>query len=348
MAAVPQIQTEQGAATALPLVVVLNAGSGATEARERLARVRAALAQAGRPHDLMAVEDPAHLRETADEAVRRARALGGAVVAAGGDGTLNAVAQAVLPSGLPFGVLPQGTFNYFGRSHGLSTDIEQALQGLLRAQPREVPVGRINDRLFLVNASVGLYPQLLEDREAFKARFGRRRWVALGAALLSVLGEHRQCEIDVELAEARRALRTTTLFVGVNPMQLERLGITQAAAARDGRLVCVLVKPVGTRAMLGLLLRGALGQLGEAMAVDSFAFDRLTVVPWRGWPRRRSARAVKVAIDGEVTRLTPPLVFARAEQPLRLLVPSEAAAAGEDGLASARAVCADAPDASDA
>jgi diacylglycerol kinase family enzyme len=328
MAAIPTLDAARAAATACPLVVVLNAGSGATEAQERLAHVRAALAGAGRPHDVLAVDDPGRLRHVAAEAVRRAQQIGAAVVAAGGDGTLNTVAEAVLPSGLPFGVLPQGTFNYFGRAHGLPTDLDEALQALLRAEPREVPVGRLNDRLILVNASLGLYPQLLEDREAFKSRFGRRRWVAMGAALMSALNEHRQCEIDVELAEARRRLRTTTLFVGVNPLQLAQLGIAQADEARAGRLVCVLVKPVGTRAMLGLALRGALGQLGEAMAVDSFAFDRLTVLPWQRWPRRRTPRSVKVAIDGEVMQLKPPLVFSRAERPLRLLVPPDLGAGG--------------------
>ena len=79
------------------------------------------------------------------------------------------------------GVVPQGTFNYFARTHGIPADQTEAVGLLLRAAPTPVQVARINDRVFLVNASLGLYPDLLEDREAFKARFGRSRGVAFVA-----------------------------------------------------------------------------------------------------------------------------------------------------------------------
>ncbi len=89
--------------------------------------------------------------------------------------------------------------------------------------------------VFLVNASIGLYPQLIEDREAFKQRFGRNRVVALVSGLASVLLEHRQSEIVVELEEERRTLRSTTLFVGANELQLERLGFDESAAVAARR-----------------------------------------------------------------------------------------------------------------
>jgi diacylglycerol kinase family enzyme len=75
------------------------------------------------------------------------------------------------------------------------------------------------------------------------------------------------------------------------------------------------VRPIGTLALFGLLYRGALGQLGETDNVVSFAFDRLTVRPYR---RRR----IKVAMDGEVTWLRTPLVFQVAPHALPLLVPA--------------------------
>jgi hypothetical protein len=91
------------------------------------------------------------------------------VVAAGGDGTINTVAHEAVRQGCLFGVLPQGTFNYFGRTHGIPEDLAEAVRALLRARVTPVQVGMVNDRIFLVNASVGLYPQLLEAREHDKA-----------------------------------------------------------------------------------------------------------------------------------------------------------------------------------
>ena len=55
------------------------------------------------------------------------RAEGGALVACGGDGTINAVAAAALAEDVPLGILPQGTFNFFGRTHGISSDIDAAV-----------------------------------------------------------------------------------------------------------------------------------------------------------------------------------------------------------------------------
>lgn len=300
-----------------PLAVVMNAGSGHDEARERVDTITSVLAAAGRRHRLLPVTAGERLPAAIDEAIAFARAEGGAVVAAGGDGTLNTVAAAVLPTGLPFGALPQGTFNYFARDQGIPTDLAEGVRALLSSRPRPVPVGEVNGRLFLVNASIGLYPQLIEDREAFKQRFGRNRLVALASAAVTLLRESGRRELAVELAEARRTLHASTLFVGANALQLERLGLQESAAVEAGALAAVIVRPGGRLAMLGLMLRGALGMLEGSMAVDSFAFTRLTVQPAPG----RRGRPVPVAIDGEVVRLSPPLAFARAARPLNLLLP---------------------------
>src|SRR5690606_5437963 len=186
----------------------------------------------------------------------RARDQGGAVVAVGGDGTLSAVAQGVLDAGLPFGIVPQGTFNYFGRTYGISQDTEAAARALLAARPEPVQVGLVNDRLFLINASLGLYPQLLEDREAYKKRYGRSRVVALWSALMTLARAHRQLSLQLEHQGQTRTLRTPTIVVGNNALQLEQIGIAEADALRQGQLVAMGVRPVGTLALYGLVLRG--------------------------------------------------------------------------------------------
>ena len=170
---------------------------------------------------------------------------------------------------------------------------------------------------FLVNASLGLYPRLLEEREDYKEKFGRSRFVALCAGVVSLLREHRQLVIGLEHDRQSEVLRTPMLVVGNNPLQLEQIGIPYEHAAREGLLVGITMKPIGKVALLELLYRGALGQLGEASNISSFEFDRLTVRPFR---RRR----MKVAMDGEITWLSTPLVFQVAPCPLSLLVPSGA------------------------
>lgn len=299
-----------------PLHIVMNPGSGHEDGGDVRALIDRLLTEAAREHEFFMIDDPAQIVPVAQRAVAAAVRCSGVVVAVGGDGTLNAVAHEVLGSGVAFGVVPQGTFNYFGRANGISQDTEAAVAALLHSRPRPVQVGRVNGRLFLVNASVGLYPKLLEQREADKEKFGRSRWVATWSGLRTLMREPRLLRLQVESETGKREVRTPTIFVGNNVLQLDQIGVSEADAVTHnrGKLVAIVVRPVGTWAMLGLALRGALGRLGAAENVDTFAFRRLSV---DSVGRRR----IKVATDGEVLILKTPLTFEVATEPLMLMQP---------------------------
>ena len=303
-----------------PLFIVLNAGAGSADAAATRRIVEEGCAAAGRRHRIFVVDERATVQALAREAVERARAVGGVVVAAGGDGTVNAVAQATLGSGLAFGVLPQGTFNYFSRTHGIPVDTAEALEVLLTEQPRPAQVGLVNDRAFLVNASMGLYAELLEDRESYKARYGRSRWIAFFAGLLTVMRGHRHWNLRMAWRGQERDLRTPTLFIGNNPLQLLQVGIEHADAPENGQLAAVALNPVSVLAMPGLLVRGALGRLGSADEVLSFPFESMTVKASRSHGPRR----VKVATDGEIAWAEMPLLFRVSPEPLWLVRPDTA------------------------
>jgi diacylglycerol kinase family enzyme len=308
------------ASIAPPLHIICNAGSGSSDAQEARQQIEDVLASARRPHDFILVDDPARLPEMTRQAVDAAVRDNGAVVVAGGDGTINTVAQAVLPTGRPFGIVPQGTFNYSPRAHGIPLDTTAAAKALLNARLKPVQVGLVNERVFLVNASLGLYPELLEDREEIKRELGRKRSVAVWAGLRTLLREHRLLLIEVEHDSGREVIQTPSIFVGNNPLQLEQVGLAEAADVQRRKLAAVIVKPVGRFKLIGLALRGMLGQLGEAESVLNFAFRSMTVRPLRGSARR----GMKVAVDGEVFWTRPPLQFSVAPKPLMLMVPDEA------------------------
>jgi diacylglycerol kinase family enzyme len=305
-----------------PLFIVQNTGSGSRNAVETETTIRSILTQAGRRYDILRSDHAQQLPELAQRAVRLAQQHQGIVVAVGGDGTINTVVQAVLESGCPLGVLPQGTFNYFGRTHHIPADTAEATRALLSAAVQPVQVGLLNDRVFLINASLGLYPKILEDREVYKRQFGRRRLVAIWAAMMTLLRYHRNVSISIEHEGQTRFIRTKTLVVGNNLLQLEQLGIAEAPAVEQKQLVAIVLRSMSTLALYGLLIRSAFGQLSSANNVEIFPFERLTVRPHR---RRR----IKVAIDGEITRLKTPLVFQVASTPLRLLVPTHRSAPAE-------------------
>ena len=209
----PQRSDGPPGACAAPLFILVNPGSGehdSADTRELLARIFNA---AGRAHSFVQLGHRP-LQAVAEQAAAQAAAAGGVLVAVGGDGTLNTAAAAALGAGCPLGVLPQGTFNYFGRGHGIPLDLEAAALALLHGRVEPVQVGEVNGKPFLVNASLGLYPQLLQDREAFKQRFGRHRWVAVLSGLMTLFEWRRQLVLEIEEGGKRRVIVTPTLFVG--------------------------------------------------------------------------------------------------------------------------------------
>jgi diacylglycerol kinase family enzyme len=305
---------------AAPLQFVVNAASGQLEPSTIGQVIQESLRLSRRTGELLFAH-PDQLSAIAQQAAATAFGWNSAVVAVGGDGTVNTVAQAAHAQGCALGVLPQGTFNYFARTHGIPVDVLQALRTLLTCEPEPVQVGLINDHVFLVNASLGLYPELLQDREAFKARFGRSRLVAFGAALVTMLGGvHRVLRLRIERGGDRRDIGTTTLFIGNNRLQLEQVGLAQASALDQGCLAAVMLRPIGVLAMLWLLLRGSFGTLGETDTVESFHFHRMVVRPRLAWHGLR----VKVAFDGEVSWMRAPLEFKVSATPLYLIKPMTA------------------------
>jgi diacylglycerol kinase family enzyme len=300
-----------------PLIfLVFNTGSGRDRA-QGLAAIEASLRACGRPYEVLKVARGRDLPAAAARAASLAAACGGLVAGAGGDGTLNTVAQAAFEADVAFGAVPLGTFNYFARENGIPLDPAQAAALLASGVPQPVQVGLVNGRIFLVNASLGLYPLLLEDREAFKQQYGRTRWVALLAALWTLaVRAHPKIVVRIATEGETRTVRVSTLFVGNNPLQLARLGMKEAYAVEAGKLAAIRVRPTGVWGLLDLMLYGAVGRLSQAQGVEAFAFREMEVAPLR---ESRRPVSIKVATDGESRRLSLPLVFRVAPRPLRLV-----------------------------
>jgi len=305
-----------------PFFIVFNTASGSGDKQKNQADMARILADAGQPHEFFLIERSGQIDAMARRAAQAAVQHQGAVIVAGGDGTTNAVAAATLATGRPFGLVPQGTFNYSSRAHSIPLETIPATQALLNARIKPIQVGQVNGRIFLVNASLGLYPQLLQDRETYKQQYGRKRLVAFWAGLVTLARYDGQLVLEMEHDNERESVLTPTLFVGNNPLQLEQVGLEEAAAVRQRQLAAVIVRPVSGVAMLWLAVCGALGQLGAADNVRNFAFSRLTVRPKRG----ATSRGVKVATDGEICWMRGPLEFSVAPQSLMLMVPAHAPA----------------------
>ncbi len=291
------------------ICVLANPNSGATQRNPQ------AVAQA------MAVFGPrAELRpfsgDPADEAARALRDGFRIVVAAGGDGTVAGVAHALAGSGRDMAVLPLGTFNYFARGLGLPEDPEQAARAILAGESHAIAVGTLNGRVFLNNVAIGLYPAILEEREATYARYGRYRILAHIASLRTILRFQRPHRMELALDGTRQRIRTPMVFVARSAYQLDQFGLDGAQAISDDRFALFLA-PQQTR--LGFL------RLAWRLVRRRIDHGRDVIV---STPRRiglsiSGRRRVSVALDGEKLKMRLPLKIELADDLLHVIVPPE-------------------------
>jgi diacylglycerol kinase family enzyme len=125
----------------------------------------------------------------ATELCREAAAAGyDVVVAFGGDGTVNEVANGLAGSGVPFTCLPGGRVNVYCRVLGIPADVVDATEHLLALaddwRPRQLDLGQVNGRCFVINAGVGLDAAVVERVDAhpkLKTRVGDAYYIQVAA-----------------------------------------------------------------------------------------------------------------------------------------------------------------------
>lgn len=225
-------------------------------------------------------DDPAELAKAAPE---------GPLGMAGGDGSLAAVAQVAIERDLPFVVVPFGTRNHFARDVGLDRDAPiVALDAFNDGIEKGVDVGRVNDRLFLNNVSLGVYAHLVHRREQ-----NRRRGEAL--ARLKALGIvlTRSGALDVTIDG--RPLEARVVLVANNHYKVDLFSIGERERLDEGLLHLYAAA-------------GRLPTAWEERTGEHFSLDA------------RAGR-IRAAVDGEPEELETPLRFEIDPAALRVLVP---------------------------
>lgn len=293
--------------------VILNAGSGAGAAEELRRLVAEGFRKQGVEARVRLVRGGGQL---AAAARRAAEGGAGRVVAGGGDGTINAVASALLGTGKSLGVLPVGTFNYFAKSLGIPTDLEGAIRTAAAGRAAEVDVGEVNGRLFINNASIGLYPSVIRQREQEYRRWGRRQFVAYAAVARALLQRSPFMWVRIETEGVGSAARTPLVFVGTNRYQIEEFGLPGADCVGRGGLAVYVARPTGWAGLVRLALQALLGRLHGERSLHLMCTDEAKVETRRG--------RVPVALDGEVMLLETPLRFAKRPAALKVVVPEGA------------------------
>jgi diacylglycerol kinase family enzyme len=174
------------------------------------------------------------------------------VVAAGGDGTVSAVAAALVDRDIALGVLPLGTLNHFAKDFGLPLEIEAAVGHIVHGRPVRVDVGEVNGRVFVNNSSLGLYADMVRGRERQQKRLGRGKWTALAWAALATLRRYPFLNVRLSVDGHEQRWRTPLVFIGNNEYLMEGLAVGARAGMQDGVLSLYVAQRPGRLRLLQL------------------------------------------------------------------------------------------------
>jgi YegS/Rv2252/BmrU family lipid kinase len=294
----------------VPATVLLNRGGGAVAADTGIAdKVAASLAQAG-------VEAEVELISGGDCAARCKTLVergDDLIIVGGGDGTISAAASALVETKTKLGILPLGTLNHFARDLAIPADLDEAAQLIAKGTARLVDVAEMNERIFINNRAIGLYPLMVVDRDVQRKRLGRSKRLAMLVASLRTLVRFNHQRLTLTVNDEKAQVDTPLLFVGNNDYRIDLGAPGQRESVEDGEL-CVMVMRKKTRTGL---IAASIRALFNRSRPDDMAYlegvERLRV------DSRRSQLAV--SLDGEVVSSAPPLEYRIRKKALCVIAP---------------------------
>jgi diacylglycerol kinase family enzyme len=281
------------ASTTVPVILNAKAGAGA-----KVEDLKQAFGEAGFDAEVSALGAGEDLRDLARRALKHRPAV---LVAAGGDGTVSSLADVVRGTDTALGIVPLGTLNHFARDLGIPLDPVQAACTIAAGRRMVVDVGEVNGRCFLNNASLGLYPGIVRERERQQRRLRRSKRAAMLWATLAVLDRPPFLDLRLELEDGTLDCLAPFVFVGNNDYQLAGFDIGTRARLDAGVLTVYTTRRCTAGGLLTLAVRALCGQLRQADDFMDCTVKSLRVES----PLAR----LLVATDGEVSRMDTPLEF---------------------------------------
>ena len=294
-----------------PIEVIINASSGS----ENKISIKEQVKEAFRANNLDARISLAKSGEDISELAKRAaKSEVQIIVAGGGDGTVSAVAAEIIGTGKTLGVLPLGTLNHFAKDLQISLDIEEAVRVISENYTQKVDVGEINGRIFINNSSIGLYPNIVRQREQHQ-KSGYGKWFALARATIETLRRYRSLHVKLKIESKEIVRRSPFVFVGNNEYEMEIFNVGSRKCLDAGKLSLYLLHRTGKFGLLSLGLRTLFGRLRQAKDFEAFCVEEIKIETRR--------KRLLVAFDGEVEKINAPLCYRIRPQALRVIVPKE-------------------------
>lgn len=301
-------------AASLPhIAVILNARAGGGHGAELAERVTDLFRTYSIAVQITLAEDGARLADCARAAVAAGADV---IVAGGGDGSVNAVASAISGSKAAFGVLPLGTLNHFAKDLNIPLVLEDAIRNIAEGQRLAIDTGEVNGVLFINNSSLGLYPDIVRDRQRQQSRLGRSKWPAFMRAVMAALHRYPFLDVRIRVGDTEHRRRTPFLFIGNNEYLTDGLRIGQRDSLTDGKLSLYVCHRTSRLGLLRLALQALFGHVRQARDFDVFDASDIEINT-----HHHRAKRLRVATDGEVAVMQTPLRYRLHPASLHVIVP---------------------------
>lgn len=269
-----------------------------------------------------------HTCESPDDLPRLARAHAAAsdvVIAAGGDGTLNGLADAVIDSGRPLGILPTGTANDLARTLGIPPDPRQAAAVIADGYRLAIDLGRVNGKPFFNVASIGASVDVARAMQKRRDRNARLGVLAYPLALWDVRRKTKRFRVTLRVDAIEERFHAVQLAIGNGRHYGGGMVVAEDAEVHDGALDVYALKARPAWRILLHLPSLRRGRHGGWDGVIHLRGRRVTV---------DTGRPMDVNTDGELTTQTP-AVFQVVPQAIEVYVPQTTLEARRTGEESA-------------
>ncbi|HEX7330558.1 MAG TPA: diacylglycerol kinase family protein [Pyrinomonadaceae bacterium] len=299
-----------------PIKIIISARAGAVSGAdnqticERLAPIFDANQIAA---DISVAQSGAEVIELAQAAARDSYKV---LVAAGGDGTVNTVAAAAVDSGKILGVLPLGTLNHFARDLKIPSDLEAAARTIVAGHTTDVDVAEVNDRVFLNNSSLGLYPSIVRERQK-RERLGFRKWPAFFWATIQAFRRYPFLDVQLRVNGELLDRLTPFVFVGNNEYAMDLFNVGMRDRLDRGVLSIYITHRATRLKLITLALRAVFGTLRDDRDFLALSSTEVKILTRR--------KRLRVAFDGEVDVMKTPLHYRARPGALRVIVPNSEA-----------------------
>jgi diacylglycerol kinase family enzyme len=235
-----------------------------------------------------------------------------AVVSAGGDGTVSTAANALLGRNIPLAVLPAGTLNHFAKDLGIPLDLEKAAQVISNRKILKIDAGEVNEKIFINNSSIGIYPKVVKKRIE-NQRLGGSKWAAMGNAIIKIFKKFPLLEVNIDSEEEKISCKTPFVFVGNNKYKIDILNLGTREKLTEGYLSLYYPNSRNKNSIFRFAFLALINKLDQ--------LKDFTILLTKEARLNIDSPKIEVTLDGEIYNFTPPLKYKIIPRCLNVIAP---------------------------